>query len=223
MARQIAEAAPDPYHERRLPMSYEEWLEWAGESTQSEWVDGEAIIFMPPKTVHALVSGFLFNLLTLYVDLFRLGRVIAAPYEMRLARSAREPDLLFIAREHLDRLTPERFLGGADLVIELISDDSVGRDRIAKLADYAAAGIPEYWLFDPRPRQQRADFFLLGANGRYATASLDADGRFHSRVLPGFWLDPDWLWQDPLPSPLALMNQIAPDALRAAVAAGKAP
>lgn len=79
--------------------------------------------------------------------------------------------------------------GGADLVIELVSDDSVGRDRVAKLAEYEAAGVAEYWLFDPRPGKQRADFFLL-ADGRFRPAALDPAGRFRSRALPGFWLDP---------------------------------
>jgi len=36
-------------------------------------------------------------------------------------------------------------------------------------------------------------------------------------VLLGFWLDPAWLTQEPLPKPLAMMQQIAPDALRAAL------
>lgn len=199
-------------------------LAWAGESTQSEWVEGEAVIFLPPKTVHALVSGSLFNRLTLYVDLLALGRVIAAPFEMRLARSAREPDLLFIATADLDRLTPERFLGAVDLVVELVADDGVGRDRVAKLAEDGAAGVPEYWLLDPRPGMRRADVFLPNADGRSRPAELDANGRFHSRALPGFWLDPVWRWQDP-PPPLALMTRIAPDVLhvlRAAVRAGGA-
>jgi hypothetical protein len=45
----------------------------------------------------------------------------------------------------------------------------------------------------------------------------DAAGRIHSTVLPGFWLDPAWLTQDPLPTQLAVIQQIAPEALRAAL------
>jgi Uma2 family endonuclease len=217
MARQSIDAPVT--EEQRLPMSYEEWLAWAGESTQSEWVDGEAIVFMPPKTVHALISGWLFNLLWLYTDLLDLGQVIQAPFEMRLAHSAREPDILFIARRNLERLTPERLLGPADLVVELVSDDSVTRDRRDKLAEYAAAGVPEYWLFDPRPRRQTSAFFLLTEEGDYRAAKLDEDGRYHSAVLPGFWLDPAWLWREPLPNPLPLLAAIAPDALRASLLA----
>ncbi len=204
--------APSP-QERRLAMTYEEWLAWAGDSTQSEWVDGEAIEFMPPKTVHALVSFFIARLLAAYADRFDLGQVIVAPFEMRLARSAREPDILFVAREHLDRLTPERLVGPADLAVELVSDDSVRRDCLQKFAEYALAGLPEYWLIDPRPGKQRADLFHLTGEGTYEPVPLDADGRLHSLVLPSFWLHPDWLWRDPLPSPRACLAEITPDVL----------
>lgn len=200
-----------PQAEQRIAMTYEEWLAWPdAESKQTEWVDGEAIFFMPPKTVHAMVLGLVYRLVIDYVDLFDLGQVIFAPFEMRLERSAREPDLLFVATDHLDRLTPERLLGPADLAVEIVSDDSTTRDRRDKFREYAAAGVPEYWLFDPRPGHHRADFFGLTADRTYEPIPPDADGRVHSRVLPGFWLDPAWLWQEPLPKPASLLALIAP-------------
>ena len=73
-------------------------------------------------------------------------------------------------------LTPERLLGPADLVVELISDNSVTRDRRDKFGEYAAAGVPEYWLFDPRPHRQTAAFFHLTEEGSYRAAELDGDG-----------------------------------------------
>ncbi len=50
----------------------------------------------------------------------------------------------------------------------------------------------------------------------------DARGRYHSLALPGFWLDPAWLRREVLPKPLAIMQRIAPDALRAALAGPEA-
>jgi Uma2 family endonuclease len=201
--------------ELRLKMSYEEFLALPGDGRQMEWVDGEAIIFMPPSIRHQLLSGFLFSLLNNFVGLFNLGRVIAAPAEMRTRPDgpAREPDLLFIAREHLDRLTEQRLAGPADLIVEIVSPESVGRDRREKFVEYAAAGVPEYWWIDPRPRQHRFEPFTLSSSGNYEPIPPDAQGRFHSLVLPGFWLDPTWLWQDPLPEPLPLLLTIAPTAI----------
>ena len=204
------------HHEARVTMSYEEWLMWAGESTQAEWVNGEGIKFVPPKTVQAVLASFLTILLGLYARRLGLGTVIAAPFEMRLVAipSAREPDVLFVSHAHRDRLTAERLIGPADLAIEIVSDDSVSRDRRDKLVEYERGGVSEYWILDPRRRQERANFSRLDARGRYREVSLDADGRYHSTALTGFWLRPEWLWQDPLPDPLVLLETIAPDSFR---------
>ena len=222
MARQLI--APPVKGEQRLRMSYEEWLAWATDNHLSEWVDGEVIVSMPPSEVHQDIVGFLYVLLSWYARRFDLGKVRFAPFEMRLSsRLSREPDLLFVAREHADRRTGSRLEGPADLAVEVVSTDSAKRDRQDKFAEYAAAGVPEFWLCDPRPRRRRTDFFRLTEAGIYVAAPLDADGRYHSAVLPGFWLKPEWLWQDPLPDPDALKPLIASaDVLGVGAAAGGA-
>src|SRR5881275_1256091 len=111
--------------------------------------------------------------------------------------SGREPDILFIAQAHLDRLRATWIEGPADLVIEIVSPESDERDWQTKRAEYAAAGIPEYWVLD-RDRRDAA-FFVLAADGTYVRAPLAGDGVFHSAVLPGFWLRVEWLWQLPTP------------------------
>jgi Uma2 family endonuclease len=214
MAQQLTTARPT--EDVRLRMSYDDFLAMLGEGVHAEWVDGEVIVFMPPKTKHERLSRLLYYLLGLFVEHFGLGEVFDAPYEMVLipGKLSREPDLLFVAREHAERITPERLNGPADLVIEIISDSSVTRDRETKFAEYQAAGIPEYWMIDPRPGRQRVRPFALSPTGEYEPIRRDAAGRYHSVVIPGFWLDPAWLWQEPLPDTLSLLKQIlAKDAL----------
>lgn len=196
-------------------MTYEEFLAWADEDTHAEWVDGEVIVFMPPTKVHQRLVVFLSTLLELYTQLRDLGEVLVAPFEMRLevARSARQPDVLFVSREHLDRASQARVDGPADLVIEIISDDSVTRDRRDKLLEYQRAGVPEYWIVDARERRRKFEPFSLSDRGVFELIAPDGEGRVHSRVLPGFWIDPAWLWQDPLPKPLRTLAKIAPDAI----------
>jgi Uma2 family endonuclease len=192
-------------------MTYEEFLAWAGEDTRAEWVNGEVIIHMPPKPLHQQLLEFLSFLLGGFVRVFELGSVLYSPIEMRLQTqgSSREPDLLFISRAHLDRLTEDRLDGPADLVVEIISDDSVTRDRVDKFDEYEAAGIPEYWIIDPRPTRRRANFYQLDERGQYQAVPVGADGLYRSKVLPGFWLRADWLWAEELPSPLWALGQIA--------------
>ena len=121
---------------------------------------------------------------------------------------AREPDLIFIAREHLDRLSQERLSGPADLVVEVISDDSVARDRADKFYEYQEAGVREYWILDSRPGRERTDFYVLDEKGRYRPVPPESDGRYHSTVLPGFWLYVDWVTSVEPPAVLTALAQI---------------
>ena len=223
-APDTAATAPQTALPQRLRMSYEEYLAWADEDIHAEWVNGEVIIQMSAKPPHQAVVSFLMKLLGLFVDIFQLGTVLVAPLEMRATPDgpAREPDLLFIARAHLDRLTAERLNGPADLVIEVISDDSVSRDRADKFYEYQAAGIPEYWIIDPRPGRMRTDFYILDTQGRYRAVPLDAEGCYHSTVLAGFWLREAWLLTTELPEPLpALAHIVGAQQLIAAFREGK--
>jgi Uma2 family endonuclease len=192
-------------------MSYEEFLRWAGEDTRAEWVDGEVIIHMPPTDLHQVTVGFLYALLLIFVQFFQRGRVRVSPIEMRLSgsRSSREPDILFVTNEHLDCLTPERLVGPADLVVEIISDDSVQRDRRDKFKEYREAGVREYWIIDPRPNKHRADFFRLTDEGDYELFATEDDERMTSHILPGFWLRPAWLWQTDDPQPFTAFCEMA--------------
>ena len=212
-------AMPSPEHQpataptmqgQRLRMSYEEFLAWADEDVHAEWVDGEVIVQMPPKEPHQRVVAFLIQLMGLFIQLYNLGRLLPAPFEMRAFPDgpAREPDLIFIAREHLDRLSQERLSGPADLVVEVISDDSVARDRADKFYEYQEAGVREYWILDSRPGRERTDFYVLDEKGRYRPVPPDADGRYQSTVLPGFWLYVDWVTSVEPPAVLTALAQI---------------
>ena len=197
--------------DQRLRMSYEEYLAWAHEDIHAEWVKGEVIVQMPPKQPHQIVVTFLLQLMGLFVQLYQLGRLLPAPFEMRATPDgpAREPDLIFVAREHLNLLTRERLQGPADLVVEVISDDSVGRDRGDKFYEYQAAGVKEYWIVDSRPGYQRTDFYALDEAGRYQPVLPDSDGRYHSTVVQGFWIQVDWLLSENPPDVLRALAQIA--------------
>jgi Uma2 family endonuclease len=204
-------------------MSYEEYLAWAGEDVHAEWVNGEVIVQMPPKPRHQQVVAFLLQLLGLFIQLFQSGRLLPAPLEMRATPDgpAREPDLLFVAHEHLDRLTEVRLSGPADLVVEVVSDDSVARDRADKFYEYQAAGVREYWIIDPRPGYERADFFVLDDKGRYKPVPVDTDGRYYSTVLAGFWFQVDWVLAPEPPEVLqALAQVVGPQKLLEAIGVG---
>jgi Uma2 family endonuclease len=196
-------AAQDTLHK----MTYEEFLAWADEDTLAEWVDGEIIMTSPASFIHQKMSIFLQEVIGNYAKYRQLGQVLVPPFQMKLPKSGREPDLLFVATENLHRIKNTYLDGPADLVVEIISSESAGRDRGDKFYEYEQAAIPEYWLIDPEKR--RAEFYALDKEGNYHLAMGGSKGKIESGVLPGFWLEVEWLWADPLPSSLCTLAEIA--------------
>ena len=179
-------------------MTYEEFLDWADEDRLAEWVDGQVIMASPANPKHQLLVLFLAKILSTYVDFQRLGVVFIPPLQMKLPKSSgREPDVAFVAQAHLDRVTQTHLDGPADLVVEVISPDSIKRDRETKFGEYQQGGIPEYWILDPN--EEQVDFYQLDAQGVYQRVAPDAQGSYRSQAVPGFWLQAAWLWQVPLP------------------------
>jgi Uma2 family endonuclease len=178
-------------------MSWEDFYAWTNEDRIAEWVDGEVIMPSPVSVRHQRIANFIYRALFGYVELHAAGEVLNTPIMMKLADSAREPDVMFVRSAHLERLKDTYLDGPADLVIEVLSPESVGRDRGEKFFEYEKAGIPEYWLIDPATH--RAEFYQLDSAGKYALIALDAEGIYRSAQVDGFWLRVAWLWQEPLP------------------------
>ncbi len=200
-------AALEPRPAQKL--TWEEFLDWCDEDTHAEWNDGEVILITSPASIqHQDVSSWLNAVLRFFNEAHDLGLVLAAPVQMRLhsAPKSREPDLVFIGKAHLDRVHENHVDSPVDLVVEIVSPESVARDRGEKFIEYEAEGIPEYWLIDPIRR--RAEFYQLDAEGRYQQIS-PADGVYRSRILTGFGLKVSWLWQSPLPRLAQVLREIS--------------
>ncbi|GBC85052.1 hypothetical protein HRbin11_01493 [bacterium HR11] len=181
-------------------MTFEEFLDWLDEDTWAEWVDGEVIMLSPASLPHQRFAKFLTIIMDAIAEATDAGIVLTAPFLMRLPTrpSGREPDILFVRKEHLDRLRDHYLDGPADLVVEVASSDSIGRDRGEKFVEYEAAGVAEYWLVDPDRGQVEACH--LGTDGRYHPIRPDRRGWLHSVELVGFRLNPAWVSQTPPPA-----------------------
>ena len=188
-------------------ISYEDFLV-RYEGIRAEWVDGEVELKTPVSDIHQEISIFLLRLTTEFVEAFDLGRVFQLEFQMKLARErrGREPDLFFVQKSRLDRLQRNHFDGPGDLVIEIVSTDSIKRDYEDKFAEYESGGVPEYWLIDPLTRQ--VSFLQRDANGVFQRIPSNADGIYHSSALPGFWVREEWFWQSPAPSMSAMRKEL---------------
>lgn len=113
-----------------------------------EFDDGTIEALPMPTDKHQAISQVLF--LALLAFIHRLGgKVHYAPLRLQIRPGTfREPDILLV-RDARDPRRQDRFWLGADLVAEIVSPDDPERDTVTKRADYAAAGIPEYWIVNP--------------------------------------------------------------------------
>ncbi len=148
----------------------------------------------PTVMVLQLIVAFLYRTLSNYVHQHGLGIVLFAPLPVKLWEGKmREPDILFMCREHADR-RHDNFWDGADLVMEVISPNDPNRDKITKRQEYARAGIPEYWLVDPT-EQTVTVFALTNPIDEYAESGLfTMGGRADSATLTGFSVEIDELF-----------------------------
>jgi Uma2 family endonuclease len=118
----------------------------------------------------------------------------------------REPDVLFVANEHRNRIKGSYLDGPAGLAMEIVSPESGPRDRGDKFYEYEAGGVLEYWLIDTQ--REDVEFYQRSDQGRYHPVFPDEAGRYRARAIPGFWLQISWLWETPLPSPIRAIGEI---------------
>jgi Uma2 family endonuclease len=113
-----------------------------------EFADGYVEVLPMPTRRHHVILALLYELFVVFIRP-RGGKVLFAPLRVQVRPNKyREPDLLLLL-DASDPRSQNAFWLGADLVIEIVSPDDPERDIHLKRADYAEAGIPEYWIVNP--------------------------------------------------------------------------
>jgi Uma2 family endonuclease len=151
-----------------------------------EYSDG-FLEFLPMPTIfHQLMLQFVFTRLEAFAKANELGIVVVSGYKIRLrARKYREPDIVFIKTAHRSGIK-EQYCEKADLVIEVVSNMNRPHDIKTKRVEYAKAGIPEYWIIDPK-RQQITVLVLKSRQREYTEFGVFRQGTVAgSKLLAGF-------------------------------------
>jgi Uma2 family endonuclease len=105
-----------------------------------------------------------------------LGEVYHAPFDVLFAEGDYvEPDLVFVRKARLELLSDRGVEGAPDLIVEITSPSTAGRDRGIKLDRYRLFGVPEYWVVDPAARS--LEVYDLQAGGT-EPATFRAGDRF---------------------------------------------
>jgi Uma2 family endonuclease len=154
-----------------------------------ELSNGKLEFLAMPTRSHQFIVAFLYAALSRFVTSRGLGKAIFAPYRVRLWKGVfREPDIIFVAAAHARNLG-ERFSKGADLVMEVVSEDekSRRRDLVTKRREYAQARIGEYWIVDPV--EQQVTVLKLRGLRYVVSGKFGPDDRARSAMLKGFEID----------------------------------
>lgn len=153
-----------------------------------EYTDGYIEVLPMPTDHHQAMLEWLFLALRAFIE--RLGgKVRFAPLRVLVREGQyREPDILLV-RDARDPRRQNRFWLGADLVVEVVSEDDPERDTKLKRADYASAGIPEYWIVNPL--EQTITVLVLEGAAYTEHGVFGRGARAESKLLAGFSVDVD--------------------------------
>lgn len=173
----------------RRRMSEKEFLAWCDDQGSAEWVNGQAVVLAPMTIFEDAARGFFCALLHYYSERAG-GSVHGRPYQVRLnAKVRRAPDLFFVGGERADMIREYECDGAPELVLEILGPDTLARDWREKFNEYEAAGVAEYWIFDPFWRRLHA--FQNTAVGLVPIRWKE--GRMTSAALPGMFIESRWI------------------------------
>jgi Uma2 family endonuclease len=192
---------------RGKPVTFDQFYDIVDENVKTDLLDGRIIRDSPAIPRHGRIVTWIGRLIGDYAELLDLGEVLGATTTVRLTKyQGPEPDVFFIRKSRQGIVVDERYVDGPpDLCVEVISKSSRRIDRGRKFVLYADQGVKEYWIIDPLLGTVE---FYENQEGEWVEIKPDEQGRLHSKVLPGFWLKPEWLASNPLPPVLKTLKEI---------------
>lgn len=134
----------------RPKLTYEDFERFPEDGLRHELLGGAHVVTPAPFSLHQRVSINLSLALETHVRSHGLGRIYYAPLDVVLSEhDVVEPDLLIISAERLSIVGIRNVQGAPDLVVEILSKGTRGRDLGEKRDLYERSGVREYWAIDP--------------------------------------------------------------------------
>jgi Uma2 family endonuclease len=158
-----------------------------------ELIDGELILAPSPVPQHQRIAFRLARFLADFVESRNLGEVMIPPMDVVLSEhDVFQPDILFISKNRLHIIGDRNIEGPPDLVIEILSPSTEGRDRGVKLQQYLRYGVREYWIIDPQEKNVEV---LRAGDTEFETVRVYSEGTtVTSPVLEGIQVEIDRLF-----------------------------
>jgi Uma2 family endonuclease len=190
--------------------TFEDFCWIVRDGQKADLINGAIFMASPDNTDANRLFVWLVGIMFEFARRRRLGEVFGSRVAFRLnAHNGPEPDIAFVEKKRKGQIRRGYVLGPPDLALEIVSPESEERDYGDKRAQYEEAGVKEYWIIDELAR--KVTVLRLDAHGRFREIR-PRKGCFHSQVMDGFWLNPAWLWQQPLPGTFETLQLILENA-----------
>lgn len=146
---------------------------------RAEIIDGSLYIKTAPSRIHQKIS----TELTRQIANYLVGKdceVYSAPFSVVLnldddeynqeddSKNVVEPDISIICDSSL--LDDAGCKGTPEMIIEITSPSTGGKDKLEKFNKYEQAGLKEYWIV--KPQEKMVSIFTLQENGRFGRPDL---------------------------------------------------
>lgn len=165
-------------------LSFEEYLTYDdGNGFHYELVDGRLELINPPTIEHFLIAKFLEQFLDAEIKGLNLPWLTFRETGVRTGRNkSRLTDLCVVTQEQARELLKVSavFESPPLVIVEVVSPDSIKRDYRYKRSEYAALGVPEYWIVDPLEAKISV---LLLQEGLYEETVFTANEKIISRAF----------------------------------------
>jgi Uma2 family endonuclease len=167
-------------HRMALPqITWQDVEQLPDDGHRHEAIGGELYATPAPSFRHQRISQRLERALFRLLEEPGLGIVVHAPIGVEFPDTGEgvQPDIVFVSAGLRDRIVPAGIRGAPDLVVEILSPNTEGRDRGLKRKLYERQGIRQYWIVDPEAEVVEVWDFAASAPGRLEV-------RRHSHALP---------------------------------------
>ncbi|MFW5760471.1 MAG: Uma2 family endonuclease [Cyclobacteriaceae bacterium] len=171
----------------------EEYLQLE-ENPNQQLLNGHLIMSPSPSLQHQKIIKILHR----YLDQYALNQgdeTYFAPLDVHLDKTnVPQPDLVYIKKENLNKLSQRGIEGAPDLIVEIISPSNSYLDRYEKKDLYRQFEVKEYWIVDPG--NATLEIYQLVREEYKLAQYLVGKGKITSPLLPEFSLNLGSIFED---------------------------